>query len=110
MSNTGAKTSDIGLSHTAVAFAAAAAVAVIFNTLLAGAQDKFPVLNTWMAQPTGHHWITHGLAVIAVFFLVGFFLKLRSANAINGDFKPTLVLFGSVLVAGAGLLAWFYYV
>ena len=74
-----------GLSHTAVAFGAAAAIAILFNTLLALVKDKVPALNTAMASLTGHHWITHGIAVVAVFFIVGIVFTLR----FSGDRKFT---------------------
>jgi len=98
-----------GISHTAAAFAAAAAVAVLLNTLLALATDYFPAFDKAVTQLGGNGWVTQGVAVIAVFFVVGIVLSLRRKKAINGEFKPIFVLFLSVVVAGAGLLAWFYY-
>lgn len=98
-----------GLSHTAIAYGVAASVAVLFNTLLAWVKDSYPPLNSAMKHMTGHHWITHGLAVVLVFFLVGFLLSRRSGDSLQGEYTPIVVLCASVVLAGLGLAGWFFF-
>lgn len=45
-----------------------AAVTIVFNTLLAWIKDAYDPLNSFMAALTGHHWITHSLANVTLFF------------------------------------------
>jgi hypothetical protein len=96
----------IGLSHTASAYAVGAAVAVLFNTLLAWIKDSYDSLNTAMAHTLGHHWTTHGVAVVLVFLVVGFLLSRREGDRLTGNSAIyTLVI--SVVAGGLGLFGWF---
>ena len=52
-------------------FALAAAVAIVFNTLLAWAKDAWEPLNDFLKSIAGHHWTTHGLADLVVFVGLG---------------------------------------
>jgi hypothetical protein len=97
-----------GLSHTASAYAGGAAVAVLFNTLLAWVKDSSDALNTAMAHTLGHHWTTHGVAVVLVFLVVGFILSRREGDVFAG-FSAIYALVLSVFAAGLGLLGWFVF-
>lgn len=62
----------------AAAFGLSAAVTVVFNVVLAFVKDSTPALNSFMAHLTGHHWRTHDLADLIVFFVLGWvFMKNR---------------------------------
>ena len=96
----------IGLSHVASAYAVSAAVAVLFNTLLAWIKDSYESVNTAMAHTLGHHWTTHGVAVVLVFLVVGLLLARREGDLLTGNSAIyTLVI--SVVAAGLGLFGWF---
>jgi hypothetical protein len=97
-----------GLSHTASAYGTGAAVAVLFNTLLAWIKDSSDALNTAMAHTLGHHWTTHGVAVVLVFLVVGFLLSLRQGDVFTG-YWTIYALVVSVVAAGLGLLGWFLF-
>jgi hypothetical protein len=99
----------VGLSHTATAYGIAAAVAVLFNTVLAWVKDSYEPLNTAMAKTLGHHWTTHGVAVVLVFFIVGFVLSRLSSDLIKGPYSAIYVLCTAVVVAGLGLAGWFIF-
>lgn len=97
------------LSHTAIAYGVGASAAVLFNTVLAWVKDSFEPVNTAMAKLTGHHWTTHGLAVVLVFLLVGFALSRKDGDALKGAYAPVVLLCSSVVLAGLGLVAWFVF-
>jgi len=100
-------TTDTGATRTAAAFGAAAAITVLFNVVLAFVKDAYPPLNTFMVHLTGHHWVTHGLADIVVFILLGWLFTIRGIPA--RGLTPALVtaLGVAVVVAGVALGGWF---
>ncbi len=46
-------------------------VMLIFNALLVVVKETTGLLKA-MAGVTGHHWTTHGIVVVALFFILGF--------------------------------------
>jgi hypothetical protein len=100
-----AATSEGALDTVSVAFGQAAVVTIIFNTLLAWVKDAYDPLNTSMAHLTGHHWWTHGLADLAVFFALGFYLMSRRAP-LNG-MNLVVAVAGACIVGAGGLALWF---
>ncbi|MEN7432966.1 hypothetical protein VA599_19660 [Chromobacterium sp. TRC.1.1.SA] len=101
---------DNTLNRYAGGFALSACVAILFNTALAWLKDSLPALNGWMASLTGHHWTTHGLFDLAVFFLLGLaFSRAGAADRLGGD-VPMKLLAGCSVAAGLGLLLWFLFV
>jgi hypothetical protein len=98
--------SEIGLlDHAAAAFGVSAAITIMFNTVLAWIKDAYDPLNAFMAALTGHHWITHGLADIAVFAILGAIL-MRWNISMDGT-KLICLVAGAVIVGGGGLALWF---
>jgi hypothetical protein len=93
------------LDGAAAAFGVSAAIAIVFNTVLAWIKDAYDPLNSFMAALTGHHWITHGLADIAVFAIVGAVL-MRRHTSMDGT-KLACLVGGAVIVGGGGLALWF---
>ena len=98
---------EVGLDHTATAYGIAAAIAVLFNTLLAWVKDAYDPLNIAMAKTLGHHWTTHGVAVVLVFLIVGFVLSRSSTDWIKSRYGAVYLLCTAVVVAGLGLAGWF---
>lgn len=98
---------EVGLDHTATAYGIAAAIAVLFNTLLAWVKDAYDPLNVAMAKTLGHHWTTHGVAVVLVFLIVGFVLSRSSTDWIKSSYGAVYLLCAAVVVAGLGLVGWF---
>lgn len=97
------------LGRTSSAFALAAAVACIFNTLLAWAKDAWPPLNKFLASLLGHHWITHGVADCVVFFGLGMiFMNTSLAEKIKPE-RMVSILVWSVVAASVGLFGWFLF-
>lgn len=92
-----------------VAFGLAAAITILFNTVLALVKDAYDPLNKFMAQLSGHHWTTHGLADVVLFFALGLiFMNTRVAERLDSN-RLVGLLIGSVVIAGLGLAGWFLF-
>jgi len=92
---------------TAAAFGLSAAVTIMFNVVLAFIKDSYPPLNSFMAQLTGHHWRTHGLADVILFLLLGWFFVARGIPARGLTNNTTINLAASVIISSAALGLWF---
>lgn len=103
-------TNELKLDHASSAFGLAAAITVVFNTLLAWVKDAYEPLNTFMAHLTGHHWITHGITDVLLFVLLGvIFMKTGWAEKVSPN-GMVVSLIVAVVVAGLGLAGWFFFV
>jgi hypothetical protein len=95
------------LSRATSGFALAAAITVLFNTVLACVKDSYKPLNTFMTSVSGHQWTTHGLADLILFAGLGLvFMKTGLAERIEAG-RLVGVLVGSVILAGMGLAVWY---
>jgi hypothetical protein len=94
------------LDQASTAFGLSAAITIVFNTLLAWVKDAYDPLNNFMASLTGHHWITHGLADVALFFVLGW-LFMRWGVRVGGMTLVKIVA-AAVVLGGGGLGAWFF--
>ena len=93
-----AKTAGFGLS---------VAVSAILNTLLTFAKEHSKSLHDFMAKLLGHHWITHGVFIVLVFFILGFvFSHLSFAQKMEGKTLSEILVW-SVILSGLGLFGWF---
>jgi hypothetical protein len=94
---------------TAAAFGLSAAITVVFNVVLAFVKDSWPALNSFMAALTGHHWRTHGLADVILFFLLGWvFMRSNSARKLTNGSAVTVG--AATVIAGAALGVWFLFI
>ena len=101
------QTTSTPVSPATAGFSIAAAAAIIFNTLLAWAKESNPSLLAAMKSAMGHHWITHGTAVVVVFLVCGFiFSKLGFPQRMNGATLAMLLTIATVL-GGLGLIGFF---
>lgn len=95
------------MSASTAGFTLSAMVAMVFNTVLVWVKESNPGVNAYMKSLTGHHWITHGLAVVIMFLVPGFlFSKLRSVRNIRGV-TLTYMLILVVILSGLGILGFF---
>ena len=94
----------------AAALGWAAAVAIVFNTLLAFIKDAYEPLNALMKAMTGHHWITHGLVDVIVFIVVGWLILARGTRGPDLSRATVIGVVVAAVVAGAGLAGWFFLV
>jgi len=62
------------IEKTTTGFCLSAAVMSILNTLLVIIKELMPPFKAGMAKAMGHHWTTHGVAVLGLFVVLGFVL------------------------------------
>jgi hypothetical protein len=97
---------EAALDQASTAFGLSAAITIVFNTLLAWAKDAYDPLNSFMASLAGHHWITHGLADIILFVLLGWLFMSRGVRI--GGMALVRTVAAAVVGGGGGLAAWFF--
>ena len=95
------------LDKVSVAFGLSAAIAIIFNTLLALIKDANKPLQDFMATIGGHHWITHGVADVLLFVLLGsLFYRMNFIEKFNASKLSGMIII-SIILSVLGLLGWF---
>lgn len=92
---------------TAAAFGLSAAITVVFNVVLAFIKDSYPPLNSFMAQLTGHHWRTHGLADVILFAVLGWLFMSRGIPARGLTIGSAVTVAAATVIACAALGLWF---
>jgi len=82
-------------------------VVSLLNAVLVMAKELDPALLAWMKALTGHHWITHGVFVLATFFVLGLILsKLEYGDAWYGTRGVAMVASG--VIVGGGAIGLFF--
>jgi len=82
-------------------------VVCILNGILVIVKESYGPLKTSMAELTGHHWVTHGVIIIALQLLLTFALAGRFKHAeLNDEFLSKMLTSGVVL--GVVLITGFY--
>ncbi len=95
------------LGKKTIGYTIAAAIAILFSTVLTWIKETNPAVNTAMKNLLGHHWITHGVAVLLVFLVLGYlFSRIPSVRRTRGGLVTTLLIV-SVLAGGLGLVVLF---
>lgn len=86
------------LSPVTAGFGLSLFITSIFSTLLVIIKEinEHTVLE-WMKHATPHHWITHGVMVLAVFILLGMVLSKGKASEIQADTLVKLLVAAVVL-------------
>jgi ABC-type amino acid transport system permease subunit len=90
-------------SRFTLGFGYAAAITIVASAVLTMAKEKHEPLLLWMKAVTMHHWITHAVAVLALFALLGFVLSMRGADSNRElEFPPlAAALVAATLIGGA---------
>jgi hypothetical protein len=95
------------LGRSSAAFAMAASLTALFSTALAWAKDAYVPLNSFLNSLAWNNWITHGFADVILFFGLGVLFRKTDLTARIAPARLILILVGSVVVSGAGLLIWY---
>ena len=72
---------NFGISKYTNSFGLSLALASVANGLLVIAKESSPAVQAGMQKITGHHWITHSVVILALFFGCG----LLFAQAYGGQ-------------------------
>ena len=108
--NTSTYSEPAKLGPANTAFVLAAAIAIVFNTVLALVKDAYEPLNSFMKSVSGHHWTTHGLADVILFGGLGLiFWKTGVAEKLDPN-RLVSILVWAVIAASLGLFTWFLFV
>ena len=83
------------LSPKTIAFGYSAIIVIILNSLLTIAKSKFEEFHHFLATISGHHWVTHGVFIVILFFILGFVFikKIKS----SGKFLRTFLMLASII-------------
>jgi hypothetical protein len=95
------------LSHTAAGFSVAAAVTLVFNAALTIVKDASEPLHDFMQKLMGHHWTTHGVVVLVVFFVSGWLLSKSEAVGRLSDTTLIGSVVAGALINGGAIALWF---
>jgi hypothetical protein len=95
------------LSRTAAGFCAAAAITLAFNALLTIVKDASAPLHDFMQKLMGHHWTTHGVVILVVFFVLGWLLSRSEAVSKLSDTALIGSLVAGALINGGAIALWF---
>ncbi|MBF0550087.1 MAG: hypothetical protein HQK60_06090 [Deltaproteobacteria bacterium] len=95
-----------------ISFGLSLAITSLFSALLVVLKElcDHSVL-VWMSKATGHHWMTHGIIDVVVFFVLGWFLgTLNGGRGVDISAEKLIkTLVGSVVVSGL-IIVGFYMV
>lgn len=100
-------TTASALDRVSAAYAMAAALTIVFNTILTWAKEAYQPLHAFMASLTGHHWTTHGIADVVLFVVLGLAFVNWGVAARMAPQRLIGTLIGAVVVAGLGLVGFF---
>lgn len=103
------KPANPGLSPATRSFGVALALASVVNGLLVVAKESSPAVQAGMQKLTGHHWITHSLIILGLFFVTGGILgRLNGGRGIRLSFGQLLGTVLSGVALGALIILGFY--
>lgn len=95
------------MTSTTSGFTLAAAIVVLFNTVLSCAKDAYAPLKAVLKSVAGHDWTTQGFIDLALFVGLGLILaRTRVGERIDPN-RLISGLIGAVVIAGLGLVLWF---
>jgi len=99
---------DTGIDNYNRAFALSFAISSLLSALLVVLKEQnADTLLAWMKAATGHHWITHGILVVAVFVLLGWLLAQTTLGTRLTGSGLSAVISGSLVVSGLIIAGYF---
>jgi hypothetical protein len=102
------KTENQRLDKWSVGLGVSFLIASLFNALLIIAKENYAPLKDWMKSFSGHHWMTHGIFVIVLFIVLGYFLSRAGLEKkMDADKTSWMVIAGTVL--GGLIIVGFFF-
>jgi hypothetical protein len=81
-------------------------VVSIINAILVIMKESSEGLKKWMAGLLGHHWVTHGVFIIILFFVLGWlFSRIEFDEQWYGAKTATIILIGAIIGGGIIVLS-----
>jgi hypothetical protein len=81
-------------------------VVSIINAILVIEKEANEGLKKWMAGLLGHHWVTHGVFIIILFFILGWmFSRINFNEQWHGAKTATVILIGAIIGGGIIVLS-----
>jgi hypothetical protein len=81
-------------------------VVSIINAILVIMKEASEGLKKWMAGLLGHHWVTHGVFIIILFFVLGWlFSRIKFDEQWYGAKTAAIVLIGAIIGGGIIVLS-----
>jgi Ni/Fe-hydrogenase subunit HybB-like protein len=78
----------------------------IINAILVIEKEANEGLKKWMAGLLGHHWVTHGVFIIILFFVLGWvFSRIKFNEQWYGAKTATIILIGAIIGVGIIVLS-----
>lgn len=87
-------------SRYTLGFGYAAAITALASGVLTIAKEKHEPLLAWMKSVSVHHWVTHGIAVLMLFAILGLVLSMRGSDT---DPEPAYGRLATMLAAATVL-------
>ena len=95
-------------SRYARGFGISLVIVTLFNAVLTVMKESYAPLIKGMAAISGHHWITHGIIVVVLFFILGFVFS--GTHSEKSSCSARSISIGTIVSAaiGAILIGGFY--
>src|SRR5580698_6153868 len=98
------------LSRNTVAFGISLAVTSVVNALLVVAKETHQAtVMAWMKKATGHHWATHSLLSLILFFALGLFLARGQGLKITAA-RLVKIIAAGVAIGGLIILGFYLFI
>lgn len=86
-----------------ISFGMAVSIVAVLNALLTYLKERYTLVHDLMVNLTGHHWVTHSLIDLLLFFVIGVLFQKNMFQKINLN----VVLLWSILIS-LGILVMVY--
>ncbi len=95
-------------THNKIGFGLSLAITAVISSVFVVLKEINAPLKTWMKDLTGHHWVTHGILILAFFAGLGFLLsRYKLSDSMNLILSKIIIggtLLSSVIIIGFYLL------
>ena len=109
MKNPNLTMTNAPLSKYTLAFGFSLAVTSLLNALLVVAKELNPHLMVWMKRLTGQHWVTHSLAAVMLFGILGWlFSRANDGRGLSLSVNCLIVALAGGVIIGGLVIAGFY--